>query len=184
VAFEMRIIDFGRGPKLSSVIPWGDLATAYWQTKIPNISVYLPFTGSKLEILLFPLFKLVMSIPFVRNRAVDKAGRTRGPNAEKRANNRIYVWGEVKNSSGKTVTAGIAVPDGYTVTMDGIIMSADYLRNYQGEGGCYTPSQLMGHTLVEQLPGAGSFNFIKWRTSSGCGGRIVTGYLLAKFSVN
>jgi short subunit dehydrogenase-like uncharacterized protein len=156
--FEIRTIDFGRGTKLSSVIPWGDLDTAYWQTKIPNISVYLPFTGSKLEIMLFPLFKLVMSIPFVRKRAVEKAGRTRGPSAEKRGNNRIRVWGEIKNSSGKVVTAGIEVPDGYTVTMDGIIMSADYCRDYQGESGCYTPSQLMGHTLAEQLPGASSIS--------------------------
>jgi short subunit dehydrogenase-like uncharacterized protein len=156
--FEMRTIDFGRGPKLSLVIPWGDLETAHWQSNIPNISVYLPFTGSKLEIMLFPLLKFVLSIPFVRKRAVDIAGRTRGPSAEKRSNNRIHVWGEIKNSSGKVVTAGIEVPDGYTVTMDGIIMSADYLRNYQGEGGCYTPSQLMGHTLAEQLPGAGSFS--------------------------
>lgn len=108
--------------------------------------------------MLFPLLKLVLSIPFVRKRAVDIAGRTRGPSAEKRGNNRIHVWGEIKNSSGKVVTACIEVPDGYTVTMDGIIMSADYLRNYQGEGGCYTPSQLMGHTLAEQLPGAGSFS--------------------------
>jgi short subunit dehydrogenase-like uncharacterized protein len=132
----------------------GDLDTAYWQTKIPNISVWIPFSGSKLEIMLFPLFKLVMSIPFARKRAADIAGRTRGPSAEKRNNNRIYVWGEIKNPSGKVVTAGIEVPDGYTVTMDGIVMSADYCRDYQGEGGCYMPSQLMGHTLAEQLPGA------------------------------
>jgi short subunit dehydrogenase-like uncharacterized protein len=156
--FEMRTIDFGRDPKLSSVIPWGDLETAHWQSNIPNISVYLPFTGSKLEIMLFPLLKLVLSIPFVRKRAIDIAGRTRGPSAEKRGNNCIHVWGEIKNSSGKVVTTGIEVQDGYTVTMDGIIMSADYLRNYQGEGGCYTPSQLMGNTLAEPLPGAGSFS--------------------------
>jgi len=158
--FEMRTIDYGLGPKLSSVIPWGDLYTAYWQTKIPNISIYIPFRGSKLEIMLFPLIKLAMSIPFVRKRAMDKAGRTIGPNAEKRANKRIHVWGEVKNASGRTVTAAIEVPDGYTVTMDGIIMTANLLRDYQGVGGCYTPSQLMGHTLAEQLPGAGSFKLL------------------------
>lgn len=155
--FEMRTIDFGLGPKLSSVIPWGDLYTAYWQTNIPNITVYMPFRGSKLEILLFPLIKLAMSIPFVRKRAMDKAGRVTGPSAERRAKNRIHVWGEIKNASGQTVTASIDVPDGYTVTMDGIIMTTSFLRDYQGEGGCYTPSQLMGYQLAEQLPGAGSF---------------------------
>lgn len=158
--FEMRTIDFGRGPKLSSVIPWGDLYTAYWQTGIPNISVYLPFRGSKLEILLFPLIKLVMSVPYFRNRAMEKAGRVIGPSEEARASNRIHVWGEVKNAAGKVVTAKVEVPDGYTVTMDGINITADFLKQYQGEGGCYTPSQLMGHDLVERLPGAGSLTVL------------------------
>ena len=158
--FEMRTIDFGLGPKLASVITWGDIYTAYWQTKIPNISVYLPFRGSKMEIILFPLIKLMMSIPFINKRAMEKAGRAKGPNATKRAGNHISVWGEIKNSSGKTVTASIKVPDGYTVTMDGILITAKFLQEYKGKGGCYTPSQLMGHTLVEQLPGAASFQLM------------------------
>jgi len=153
--FEMRTIDFGRGPKLASVIPWGDLYTAYWQTRIPNITVYLPYRGSKLEIMLFPLIKLMMSVPYIRQRAMEKAGRAVGPNTERRANNRIHLWGEVSNAAGNRVSAAIDVPDGYTVTMDGIIMTADFLTAYQGQGGCYTPSQLMGHELVERLPGAG-----------------------------
>ncbi|WP_415242353.1 hypothetical protein [Zhongshania sp.] len=158
--FQMRTIDYGRGPKLSSVIPWGDLNTAYWQTNIPNICVYIPFSGSKLEILLFPLVKLVMSIPFVPKRIVAKAAKIQGPNAGKRANKGVQVWCEIKNASGKVVTASIEVPNGYTVAMDGIIMTADYLRDYQGKGGCFTPSQLMEHTLAEQLPGAASFKVL------------------------
>lgn len=155
--FEMRTIDFGLGPTLASVVPWGDIYTAWWQTRIPNISVYMPFKGSKLQIYFFPLIKLIMSIPLVQKRAKEKAGNTVGPSAEKRAGNRMSVWGEIRNASGKTVTARIEVPDGYTVTMDGILMTERYLREYHGEGGCYTPSQLMGHELAEQLPGAGSF---------------------------
>jgi short subunit dehydrogenase-like uncharacterized protein len=101
-----------------------------------------------------------MTIPFVRKRAVAKAAKIQGPNAGKRANKGVQVWGEIKNAGGKVVTASIEVPNGYTVTMDGIIMTADYLRDYQGKGGCFTPSQLMGHTLAEQLPGAASFKVL------------------------
>jgi short subunit dehydrogenase-like uncharacterized protein len=39
--------------------------------------------------------------------------------------------------------------------MDGILLSAQFLMNYEGEGGCFTPAQLMGTELVEQLPGTG-----------------------------
>jgi len=88
---------------------------------------------------------------------MEKAGKIAGPSAESRAKNSAYVWGEAKNASGKTVAATIEVSNGYTVTMDGILMTADFLRSYQGDGGCFTPSQLMGAELAEQLPGAGKF---------------------------
>ena len=152
--FEMRTIDFGLGPKISSVLTWGDIDPAYWQTRIPNISVYMPLRGGKLRAYLFPLIQWIVSIPFVQQRAMERANKIVGPDAASRANSPTYVWGEAKNASGKTVTATIKVPNGYTVTQDGINITADHLRDYQGEGGCFTPSQLMGHTLTEQLPGA------------------------------
>ena len=140
-------IDFGLGPKRSSVLTWGDLYTAYWQTRIPNITVYMPLRGSQLGVYLFPLIKLLMSIPFVQKRAMEKAGKIVGPSAEDRAKNSTCVWGEAKNATGKTLAATIKVPNGYTVTMDGILITADFLSSYQGDGGCFTPSQLMGAEL-------------------------------------
>ena len=38
--FRTRRIDFGRGPTDAMTIPWGDIATAYRSTGIPNIRVY------------------------------------------------------------------------------------------------------------------------------------------------
>ena len=35
-------IDFGDGPKTAVTIPWGDIATAYYTTAIPNIETYIP----------------------------------------------------------------------------------------------------------------------------------------------
>jgi short subunit dehydrogenase-like uncharacterized protein len=37
-----RTIDFGRGPKRAMPIPWGDVASAYYTTGIPDITVYAP----------------------------------------------------------------------------------------------------------------------------------------------
>jgi short subunit dehydrogenase-like uncharacterized protein len=37
-----REIDFGRGRKLAMPIPWGDVATAFYTTGIPNITVFTP----------------------------------------------------------------------------------------------------------------------------------------------
>ncbi len=156
--FEMRTIDFGQGERLASTIPWGDLSTAYWQTKIPNISVYMPFSGGKLSIVLFPAIKKLLGLKKIQkfaNRKIE--ARIKGPSEKARAAGDVAVWGEVKNAAGKTVTARIKVPNGYTVTMDGIIITAKYLLEHKGDGGCFTPSQLMGYELAEQLPGATRF---------------------------
>src|SRR5438552_12002536 len=40
-AWKTRTIDFGAGPVKAITIPWGDLATAYYSTGIPNIEVYM-----------------------------------------------------------------------------------------------------------------------------------------------
>src|SRR5947209_4184419 len=39
-AWKTREIDFGSGPVKAATIPWGDVATAYYSTGIPNIEVY------------------------------------------------------------------------------------------------------------------------------------------------
>ena len=59
-SFEARSIDFGTGPVPASVIPWGDLATAYWQTGIPNISVYSRRMVSKATDLILPVIQTII----------------------------------------------------------------------------------------------------------------------------
>ena len=40
-AWKTRVIDFGAGPVKAITIPWGDVASAYYSTRIPNIEVYM-----------------------------------------------------------------------------------------------------------------------------------------------
>ena len=40
-AYRTRTIDFGRGEALGVTIAWGDVATAYYSTGIPEIEVYV-----------------------------------------------------------------------------------------------------------------------------------------------
>lgn len=42
LAYEVRNIDFGDGEKPAMTIPWGDVATAFYTTGIPNIEVFIP----------------------------------------------------------------------------------------------------------------------------------------------
>jgi short subunit dehydrogenase-like uncharacterized protein len=40
-AWRTRVIDFGNGPVKAITIPWGDVATAFYSTGIPNIEFYM-----------------------------------------------------------------------------------------------------------------------------------------------
>ena len=154
--YKMRQIDYGNGPVLSSVIPWGDLSTAYWQTKIPNISVYTSHSGGRLGVYLFPIVKYLLKLKFIQNIAKKKIEQSvAGPSKAERDRADTFVWGEVSNASGTKCVARLRVPNGYTVTMDGILITANHLMGYNGPGGCVTPSQMLGNRLAEKLPGAG-----------------------------
>ncbi len=39
--YKSRAFDFGQGPVECTTIPWGDVATAYYSTGIPNIEAYM-----------------------------------------------------------------------------------------------------------------------------------------------
>ena len=46
---------------------------------------------------------------------------------------------------------------GFDVIPWGILLTVEFFMEYEGEGGCFTLSQLMGSGLAERLPGATEF---------------------------
>jgi short subunit dehydrogenase-like uncharacterized protein len=92
-SFELRSIDFGNGVRSASVIPWGDLATAHWQTGIPNISVYTARKTSKVADVVIPLVQRVMKIGAVQNFARKKIEqKVKGPDEQAREGRDTYVF--------------------------------------------------------------------------------------------
>jgi short subunit dehydrogenase-like uncharacterized protein len=45
--------------------------------------------------------------------------------------------------------------NGYDVTVHGSLLAVQHLLQYDGPGGYFTPSKLLGARCVEQLPGSG-----------------------------
>src|SRR5678816_1924557 len=50
-AWKSREIDFGEVTRLGVTIPWGDVATAYYSTGIPNIEVYTVVPQKQLKLM-------------------------------------------------------------------------------------------------------------------------------------
>ncbi len=151
-----RAIDFGAGTKPASTIPWGDVATAYYTTGIPNIEVYVPAPPARARSLrwvnlLRPILKRTVLQQVLQRRAAAVVG----PDAAARERTPVWVWGEARNAAGEVKTARIKVANGYDLTVTGALAVAEHVLSAEIDGGYYTPSQLMGADFVTRLPGSG-----------------------------
>jgi short subunit dehydrogenase-like uncharacterized protein len=155
--YELREIDFGKGPRRAAVIPWGDISTAFWTTGIPNISVYIPERRSRLSMKLFGLQRWLLSVPFVKQKLLRKiADGARGPEVtDGRSEGGMYVWGEARNPAGRVIEARLHTSNGYDVTVEGMLLAATRLQHYSGRGGYFTPSQLFGKRIIEEFDRCG-----------------------------
>lgn len=150
-----RTIDFGAGEKMAATIPWGDVATAYYTTGIPNIEVYVPSSPKRARSL-----KVVNLLrPILRGSMLQKMLKARvpqiGPDQEMRARTPVHVWGEVRNEAGQVKVARMKTTNGYDLTVTGSLEFVSHLLSHRPAGGFYTPSQLLGADLIGKLPGCG-----------------------------
>ena len=155
VAYDIREIPFGSGTKTAMTIPWGDVSTAFHTTGIPNIRVYTPVSmrtanrlrrrGPLLRVLRFaPLRHLVQSV----------VARRGGPDEAVRERARSYLWGEVRDGSGRSVSLTMETPDGYSFTAVSAVRAVEKVLNGSVDPGAWTPAVAFGSHFVEEIPGA------------------------------
>ena len=152
--FDVRTIPFEGGPLLAMTIPWGDVATAWRTTRIPNIRVYRaasPKTVARTR-------RLSLIAPLARFRFVKRllqksiASRT-GPNAEQRAAAHVELWGRVANARGEEITMTMRVAEGYTFTVLSALAAAARVLTAPPPSGALTPALAFGADFVREIPG-------------------------------
>lgn len=156
---QQRTIDFGRGSRSAIGIPWGDVATAFYTTGIPDISTWIPMAkpaaaAARTSGILRP----VLSAPAVQQtlrKWVEQ--KVAGPDQERRANAPAYIWGEAVNAAGVRKTARIQTANVYDLTVYGALEVCRRLLEEEHAPGSWTPAKLFGAKLVEELPGSGKF---------------------------
>lgn len=156
LAYRARMIDFGAGERLAVTFPWGDVATAFFSTGIANIEVYIASSpASLLRLRRLNRIRRLLTVAPVEAVAKRIAGRVNtGPSAERFASDVTHVWGEARNDHGTVRTARLTTSNGYRLTVDGVLLAVETLRDRTAGGGYFTPSQLMGSRCVERLPGS------------------------------
>lgn len=157
LAWKVRHIDFGNGEKQAMTIPWGDVATAFHTTGIPNIEVFVPasprlIANARRANWIRPLLAMKWLQKFAQAR-IAKA--VKGPGEAQRDAMPTFVWGEVTNARGERRTARIRTANGYSLTIDGSLHVVDHLLRNSSVAGAFTPSTLVGQQLINHLLGSG-----------------------------
>jgi short subunit dehydrogenase-like uncharacterized protein len=153
-AHHIRTIDFGKGEVTAVTIPWGDVATAYFSTGIPNIEVYARVPPIAVALMRGSSWgrSLLAAAP-IRGLLRKWARAAKGPSQADLLGETTYVWGEVANATGATRAARVTTPNAYRFTALSTVMAMAHVLAARPTGGYATPTQLMGTRCVEQVAG-------------------------------
>jgi len=153
-AHLVREIPFADKPRTAMSIPWGDLATAYRSTGIPDITVYMAarpsaIRSARLSRFVAPLLGLAQVQAFMTARIERNVP---GPDAGQRAAGSGQFWGKV--TDGKTsVEMTMTIGEGYTFTAEAALECAARVLEGKVQPGAWTPSLALGAGFAGTLPG-------------------------------
>ena len=152
-AYKTREINFGEFSKTAVTIPWGDVATAFYSTGIPNIEVYTVLPEANLKLLkLSRYIGWLLKTKPVQN-YLQKQIPTGGPNAEERAKGKTYLWGEASDEQGNRIEARLVCPEGYTTTVLTALKIAEKILDGNFCAGFQTPAKCYGANLILEIEG-------------------------------
>ncbi len=134
-------------------IPWGDLATGYRTTGIPNITTYMAIPHRQQNYLsrLAPAGQKLLSPKIIQQLAKRLATLTiHGPGEDIRQSGRSYLWGQVSDASGTTVQAWLETLEPYQLTAVAGVRCVEKVLNGSLTG-ALTPSQAFGVDFALEL---------------------------------
>jgi len=152
-AWKTRVIDFGNGPAKAITIPWGDVATAFHTTSIPNVEVYMAAPWSiRVGARLTRWLGWLLSSRYVQSRLRRRilAGPP-GPTEAERRQNRCYFWGEATDESGGKMVTRQQTPDGYDLTVQTSLAAVDRVSNGAVAPGFKTPAMAFGPNFILEI---------------------------------
>ncbi len=158
--WKSRTIDFGPGGRAATVtIPWGDVASAYHSTGIPNIEVYAALPSRQRTTLrwsryIAPLLGTGPVQHFLQGRV---RGGTPGPSPEHRARGKSFLWGEVTDGAGERAVSRLETPEGYTLTAHTAVAAIEKVLAGDAPIGFQTPSNAYGSNFITAIEGVSPF---------------------------
>ena len=154
-AWKSRTVVFDDKPVEVTTMPWGDVATAFYSTRIPDIEVYMMIPDTMRKVLRYarPILPLLSRQPingWLQSRV--KSGSP-GPDDKQRERGRSRFWAEASDLSGKKFAARLFGPEGYELTVRTAIECVRRTLAGKASAGFKTPSLAFGPDLVLAVDG-------------------------------
>ena len=150
-----RTFDFGAGPRNAFALSWGDVATAWYTTGIPDVDVhYEAVAPLRLMTAANQHFAWLLGTPAGRawlDLHIDLLPD--GPTAAQRAFGRGVIVAEAEDAAGRVVRSRVRTPEAYTFTCTTTLAIVERALKGDVEVGFQTPARVYGADFVMQFPG-------------------------------
>ena len=148
--WRTRLVDFGAGPTKAITVPWGDVATAYYTTSIPNIEVYIAVPmalriGLRLARWAGPI---LATGPAQRALKARVARGAPGPTAAARAGATSHLWAEARDDAGRVARARLQTAEAYELTSWTAVELASRALHGALPAGFQTPAGACGADFI------------------------------------
>jgi short subunit dehydrogenase-like uncharacterized protein len=151
----VRQFDFGQGLRRATAVSWVDVASAYYTTGIPNITVYYEETAlMRLGQRMTRYAALLPQAPALRLlQGAALRMMPPGPTDAQRAAGQATVVVQAEDVRGRRVQVRLHTPEVYSFTAATSAAVADWALGAQIKPGFQTPARALGAEFVLSLPG-------------------------------
>ncbi|MCC6261209.1 MAG: saccharopine dehydrogenase NADP-binding domain-containing protein [Anaerolineales bacterium] len=149
-AWRTKYVDFGRGAKALTSVGWGDVSTAFYSTKIPNIETYMALPKSAVNMM--KLTRYLGSIVYTRpikNFLKWVIGNTLPPGPSKARNQTGFCFVIAEVTDGKQAArAKLKTPEAYYLTSLTAVEIMKRILQGDFKAGFQTPSLAYGEDFI------------------------------------
>ena len=155
LAWKSKQIPFRDGPRQTATIAWGDVATAWYTTAIPDIEVYVAMRQRSIRWLrhtrlIAPI--LLAALPEKVSLALLR--RFMSDSGSQRENSRkASFWGGAWNERGEAVSATLTTPGAYRLMVLTALACLEKTLSGQTSPGFTTPATAFGEDFILSMPG-------------------------------
>ncbi len=149
IGHDTVLVPYEKKQLLAVSIPWGDVATAFYTTGIPNITTYTGMKPSTYKWLKWQkYFNWFLRLPLIKAYVKNKIKqRPAGPSTEELITSKTIVWGQASNEYNKK-QAMLIVPNGYLLTVKTALIITKKVLEGNFATGFQTPAGVFGADLI------------------------------------